>query len=249
VPVPVNEDEVGEFDALLVNDALAEAAPVPVGVNVTVNETGVPTVTVTGNVKPVMANSVGFVPLNATDETVTLAPLAVKVPVAVPLVPTTTLPTPIGLVAASVPCAPIPVPVRPMLRFGFWAFDVTLTLPLKLPADGGVNVTLNCTLCSDVSVTGSVIPDTLKPVPLAATAVICALVPPVLVIVSVFEEFCPTVTFVKVRLVGFAVSVAGVTPVPDSGMPMFAEPLTVSDIVPLTAPATVGSKVTLNVVL
>lgn len=249
MPVPVNEDEVGEFEALLVNDALAEAAPVPVGVNVTVNDTGVPTLTVTGNVKPVIANSAAFVPLKLTDETVTLALLAVKVPVAVPLVPTTTLPTPIGLVAASVPCAPTPVPVRLMLKSGFCALDVTVTLPLKLPADGGVNVTLNCTLCPEAKVTGSVIPDTLKPVPLAATTVICAPVPPVFVIVSVCEEFCPTVTFVKVRLVGFAVSVAGVTPVPDNGMAMFAEPLTVSDIVPLTAPATVGSKVTLKVVL
>ena len=32
-------------------------------------------------------------------------------------------------------------------------------------------------------------------------------------------------------------------------MPMFAEPLTVSDIVPLLAPATVGAKLTLNVEL
>ncbi len=55
--------------------------------------------------------------------------------------------------------------------------------------------------------------------------------------------------FVNVTLVGFAVRSACVTPVPDTGMPMFAEPLTVSDIVPLLAPATVGAKLTLNVEL
>ena len=55
--------------------------------------------------------------------------------------------------------------------------------------------------------------------------------------------------FAKVMLVGFAVRVAGVTPVPESGIPTFDDPLTVSDIVPLDAPAAVGSNVTLNVEL
>src|ERR1700690_4520145 len=68
-----------------------------------------------------------------------------------------------------------PVPDAGIVSVGFCAFDVTVTLPLKLPADGGVNVTLNVTLCPAPSVTGNVIPETLKPVPLAATAVICAL--------------------------------------------------------------------------
>ena len=53
----------------------------------------------------------------------------------------------------------------------------------------------------------------------------------------------------KVKLVGFAVKFAGVTPVPDSGIAIFADPLTVSDIVPFTRPAADGSNVTLNVVL
>src|SRR5580704_5328667 len=141
------------------------------------------------------------------------------------------------------------VPVNGIDKFGFCAFDVTDTLPVKVPADWGAKVTLNETLCPAPSATGKVMPETLKPVPLGVTAVICALVPPVFFMVSDCVEFCPTRIFVKVRLVGFAVKSAAVTPVPDNAMPMFAEPLTVSDIVPLTAPATVGSKVTLNVEL
>ena len=54
---------------------------------------------------------------------------------------------------------------------------------------------------------------------------------------------------VKVMLVGFAVKFPGVTPVPVRAIPIFADPLTVSDIVPVTAPALDGSNVTLNVVL
>ena len=61
------------------------------------------------------------------------------------------------------------VPVSDTFKFGFEAFDVTDTLPLKFPADCGVNVTPNDVLCPGVSVTGVVIPEMLNPVPLAAT--------------------------------------------------------------------------------
>jgi hypothetical protein len=51
-------------------------------------------------------------------------------------------------------------------------------------------------LCPAVNVTGGVIPEMLNPVPDVATAEIVALVPPVLVSVSVWLEVCPTVIFV-----------------------------------------------------
>ena len=52
----------------------------------------------------------------------------------------------------------------------------------------------------------------------------------------------------KVRLVGIAVKVDGVTPVPDSAMSTGAvDPLTVSDRLPLLSPAVVGAKRTLKV--
>ena len=192
VPVPVSVLEVGEFEALLAKDALAEAEPVPVGLKVTVNDTGVPTLTVTGKVRPLMANSVGFAPLRPTEETITVAPLAVSVPFAVPLVPSTTLPTLIGLLTLSVPCAPTAVPDTGIVSVGSCASEVTVTLPLKLPADGGVNVILNDKLCPALKVTGGLIPEMLKPVPLAPAAVMCASDPPVFLIVSVWDEFVPT---------------------------------------------------------
>jgi hypothetical protein len=247
VPDPAKLDEVGEFEALLVNDALADAAPVAVGVKCTVNDTGVPTFTVTGNVKPVTENSVGLVPLKATDDTTTVAVLAVNVPLAVPLVPTTTLPTLIGLVTLSVPCEPTEDPDSGIVRVGFCASDVTVMLPLKVPGDCGVNFTLNEALCPAVNVTGGVMPEKLNPVPAAATWLMCASDPPVFFRVSVWDEFWPTWMLVNVMLVGFAVKFACVTPVPDSGIPIFAEPVTVSDMVPDTTPALTGSNVTLNV--
>jgi hypothetical protein len=56
-----------------------------------------------------------------------------------------------------------------MVRVGFEAFDVMVTLPLTLPADDGANETLKVALCPVVSVTGVVIPLKLKLEPLMAT--------------------------------------------------------------------------------
>jgi hypothetical protein len=81
MPVPVRVATVGELEALLANEAIAEAAPVAPGVNVTVKDTGWLVVTVTGNEKPLIENSVGFVPPKLTEETTTFTPVAVKVPV------------------------------------------------------------------------------------------------------------------------------------------------------------------------
>ncbi len=51
----------------------------------------------------------------------------------------------------------------------------------------------------------------------------------------------------KARLVGFAVSVPGVTPVPESGMLRVGfDPLEVMVTLPLAAPAAVGAKSTEN---
>ncbi len=113
----------------------------------------------------------------------TLAPLAVRVPVAVPLVPTTTLPTATGELTLSVPT--VLLPLSGTVKLGSDASDVMDTLPLKLPAADGVKETLNEVLCPGVKVSGVLIPDTLKPVPLAAAPEIVALAPPVFLTVSV----------------------------------------------------------------
>src|ERR1700746_3749908 len=91
--------------------------------------------------------------------TVTFAPVALRLPEAVPLVPVNTLPTASGAgVALSVPDAADPVPASEMISVGLDPFDVTVTLPLALPPDAGAKVTVKVALCPAVSVAGVEIP-------------------------------------------------------------------------------------------
>lgn len=60
-----------------------------------------------------------------------------------------------------------PVPDNGIVRVG--AFEVTVILPVTIPADAGVNVTAKLALCPGVSVTGVVMPPKLNPVPLIPT--------------------------------------------------------------------------------
>ena len=79
--------------------------------------------------------------------TVTLAPLAVKLPEAVALVPTTTLPKPrVAGDTVSWPVAVVPVPVNPIPKLGFDAVDVTVMLPFTVPAETGAKMTLKLVL-------------------------------------------------------------------------------------------------------
>jgi hypothetical protein len=72
-------------------------------------------------------------------------------------------------VAVSTPAVADPVPVKGMVKLGLEPVDVTVTLPLALPADSGAKVTLKVALCPAVSVAGVEIPLTVKPVPLTPT--------------------------------------------------------------------------------
>ena len=87
--------------------------------------------------------------------------------------------------AVSTAGVPTADPARGMDKLGFDAFDVTATVPVKLFVEVGAKVTVNVVLCPGVNVTGGVMPETLNPVPDAATAEIVAFVPPALVTVSV----------------------------------------------------------------
>ena len=78
----------------------------------------------------------------------------------------------------------VPVPVRGIVKVGFDASELTVTLPLLAPVESGLNDTLNVALCPAVSVTGAEIPLKLNPVPLIPTCEIVTLEPPVLVTVS-----------------------------------------------------------------
>src|SRR5450631_1787268 len=180
--------------------------------------------------------------------TVTFAPLAVRVPVADPLVPATTLPTAIGEgVAVSTPAVADPVPVKGMVKLGLEPVDVTVTLPLALPAESGVKVTLKVALCPAVSVAGVEIPLTVKPAPLMPTCDTVNVDPPVFVTVSDNTCLLPTVTVPKFRLVGFSSTAPCVSPVPDNGSDR--DGLGASEVIvtlPLALPAVNGENVAVN---
>ena len=100
------------------------------------------------------------------------------------LLPTVTLPK--VRLAGFDPSAPgvTAVPDNGMVRVGFEALDVTVRLPLALPASCGVNVTVKVALWPAASVAGAVIPLWLKLVPLIPTWEMVTLEAPVLVNVS-----------------------------------------------------------------
>ncbi len=181
MPVPVAASVVVEGDALLVKVRVAASVPVTRGLKVTVNDALCPAGMIAGSDKPLIVNNELF---ELAPVTVTFAPLAVRIPVAVPLVPSTTLPAATVAVAVSCPAVTVPVPVKGIVSEGLEPVEVTVTLPLALPAVTGAKVTLKVALCPAVSVAGVEIPVTEKPVPLLATFEIVRVEPPVLVTVS-----------------------------------------------------------------
>jgi hypothetical protein len=76
------------------------------------------------------------------------------------------------------------VPVNGIEKLGSEAFDVTVTVPGKLPTAVGANVTLNNMVAPGNNVP-AVNPETLNPVPEAVAAETVVLTPPVLVRVMV----------------------------------------------------------------
>jgi hypothetical protein len=133
-----------------------------------VNEALWPAAIVCGSEKPPIVNTELFVPAAVT---VTLAPLALTVPVAVPLDPTVTLPS--GRVVGETLSCPTgletPVPDTGIVKVGFVAFEVIVRFPLAAPVAVGANETVNVALCPPLRVKGVVIPVTLNPVPLTPT--------------------------------------------------------------------------------
>ena len=77
VPVPVKFSDTA-FDALLVNELVAEAFPDICGVKVSVNGTLCPAAIVSGNLIPFIENSML---VRLAEDTATLEPLAVSVAV------------------------------------------------------------------------------------------------------------------------------------------------------------------------
>jgi len=144
----------------------------------------------------------------------------------------------------------VAVPVSAMLNVGLDPFDVTVTLPLPLPADCGEYVTVKFALCPAAKLTGAEIPLNAKPVPLIATFEIVTVEPPVFVIVSDNGSLLPTCTVPKLRLAGFALNAPTDAPTPASVMVKVG--FGASEVIvtlPLAAPVDVGPNVTVNVAL
>jgi len=152
----------GEFEALLVNDKDAEAAPLAPGVKVTVKVADWPAAIVAGSEIPESTNSLLLI---LADETVTDAPLAVRLPLSGALDPSTTLPK-LRLVGdtAKVPAA-VPVPESAMPSGDLGALEVKAALPLELPVDCGAKATEKVALCPVPSVSGKVKPPRVKLAP------------------------------------------------------------------------------------
>lgn len=248
VPVPESGTTNVESDASEIMVTSPFTAPADAGLNETVKVLLCPGVNVTGMVIPLTLNPA---PLAVSEEIVELIPpTLVNVSDKVWVVDTGTLPK-LRVVGfdTRVP-GEVPVPVRGIVKVGFDASELTVTLPLLAPLDSGVKETLNVALCPAVNVTGAEIPLTLNPVPVTATCEIEMLVLPVFVTVSDKVLVCAICTLPKLRLVGFDPSAPAVTPVPDSGIFKFGfDAVEVMATLPLNAPAAVGANDTLKVVL
>jgi hypothetical protein len=123
--------------------------------------------------------------------------------------------------------------------------DATVTLPLAEPELVGLKATLKLVDCPAPRETGRLIPVTLKAAPVAVTAKMVTLLPPVLVRVSDRVCVLPTVTLPKLRLPSFGASTPGVVPLPLKGM-VFVGFFALDEIVtlPLVTPPVVGLKAT-----
>lgn len=99
------------------------------------------------------------------------------------------------------------------------ALLTTVTLPERLPAETGANVTVKEVDCPTARLSGSAIPLALKPVPIALTCEMETLEFPVFVKVTVCEAFVPVVRLPKLSDAGEAESWSVVEmPVPLNGI-------------------------------
>ena len=131
--VPVAVSRVVVTCALLVKVRFVLSVPATDGVYVTVNVRLPPAGTVAGTPLSTKRGLLDVAPVM-----VTFVPVAVSVPVAVPLDPRNTLPTAIGDGdRPSVPAVVDPVPDSAIVRAGSDPFDVTVTLPLAAAVEVG----------------------------------------------------------------------------------------------------------------
>jgi len=166
-PVPVSDIVSVGFDAFELIVTVPLALPVACGANVTVKVVFWDGFNVRGVAIPLNVNPVPV--MLACDTLTAVPPVLVRVTVADWVVPVVTLPK-ASLVGLSESAPGVtPVPDKGISRDGFEAVEVTVTVPLTLPALVGANLTDSEAVCPADNVTGVVMPLTVNPVPLAET--------------------------------------------------------------------------------
>jgi hypothetical protein len=229
--------------------SVADCAPVAVGLNVIVTEALFPAAIVCGRDSPLTVKTELFV---LAAEIVTLLPVAVSVPVAVPLEPSVTFPT--AMVVGEIDNCPgtaTPVPVAVAVRDGLDALLSKVNVELAAPAAVGVNVTLNETLWPEESIAGRVSPLNLN-VALFDVIEFTVTAPPLAVSVPVVLPLLPTLMLPTAKVVGETDSTPGGTVVPvPVAVAVKVELDAVLAIVrlALAEPVAVGLKLTVNVAL
>jgi hypothetical protein len=239
----VSDSLVDEVSALLVKARVALADPAAVGANFTVKGTLCPAAMVTGKVRPLRVNAELFM-LSAV--TLTLAPLALNDPDAVPLLPTATLPRlSVDGETANCPAVAAVIPLAVSGMFKPAPGLSILTLPLTRPAACGENFTVKVKLCPVLNSTGVAGPLTENPVPDTSNPLTDCLPEAVLVSTIDWLRLRPTGTCPKATLPGRAASSPLNTPPPctETCIAEFVA-LLVSVIVPQTHLLAVGENVT-----
>lgn len=205
IPFPLTLATVVGGEALLEKVSFALAAPLDCGRKLTVKDALLPSGIVAGNDSPPSAK---LELLKLAAVMVTLPDEAVSVPVAVPLLPTFTLPKlSVPGVTANLPGRKlIPLAVKGIARVEFEAFDAIDKFPLASGEVLGVNTTEKFALCPEDSVNGRFSPPMLNPAPVTGACVTTTLDFPVLVSVAICDWLTPDCTPVKATLTGFTVN-------------------------------------------
>jgi hypothetical protein len=246
IPVPDKPIVAGEFVASLEIVTAPFTAPAAAGANCTVTVTDWFGVSISPEVTPLAVNPA---PETLTFDIVTLAlPLLVSATLSELLLPSFTLPklklvvlNPSTLVEAT------PVPLRGMDNGELGELLTRVIEPETAPAVVGAKTALNVAFLPARIVSGALMPEILKPVPVTLTDEIVRLAEPPLVTVIVCELLVPVETLPKAALDGL-VAICGCVPVPVRAMASgeFGALLTI-EMLPAAFPEVVGTNCAVKV--
>ena len=186
---------------MLVTVTLPERLPVVAGSKVTLKEVDCPAARVSGSEQPDRAKPA---PVSVICERVTLAlPVFARVTVCVVLVPVVMLPK-LNEDGVGVICrvGEMPVPARATTRGEVGELFTNVRLPEKVLAEAGAKPMVKTEEAPGATVSGTVRPAKVKPVPASAAWVTLRFALPAFWIVRDWVLVVPTVTLLKLTLAG-----------------------------------------------